>query len=162
MNTPTVEEHGRSVEERTKELNETSRHFFYIRIKDIPFPPSAMDALEVSIKKHMANFKVEFEDNNEKMHITLPPGEYTKDSFWLHGLRRELDDALDMTKLSTFFVHDPIRSIEFDIEVHKKLLSQFRDSQKKRGGEEDNIRSEEFIISMCEVQLKDLLERSQG
>ncbi|KAF5614483.1 uncharacterized protein FTJAE_13752 [Fusarium tjaetaba] len=65
------EEMKTDYQKETRELNKALRHCFYVRNRNVPLTPEAMDSLEFSIQEHMAKFKVEFEANDEKIHITI-------------------------------------------------------------------------------------------
>ncbi|RBA14666.1 hypothetical protein FPRO05_13477 [Fusarium proliferatum] len=69
MNSRAYEGRIKNHEEMDKELNEAFRHRFYVRNETTPLTPEGMDALEFSIQERMAKFKVEFESNDEKIHI---------------------------------------------------------------------------------------------
>ncbi|KAF5568776.1 hypothetical protein FPHYL_2582 [Fusarium phyllophilum] len=162
MNSPTYEEMERNREETNKELNEAFRHYFYVRNRNVLLTPEAMDALECSIQKHMAKFKVEFESNDEKIHITLPKIQDGEACIGHIRIAQELRTALDVTGISTFFLIDKARCYESHIQDMKRILLQTQKRQQKRGGLEADIKQQQEILSIFEVALNEILESPQG
>lgn len=158
MNSRAYEARIENHEEMDKELNEAFRHRFYVRNKNIPLTPEGMDALEFSIQEHMAKFKVEFESNDEKLHITLPKGEDEIACIGHFLVSRELRAALDLTKISTYFLIDTARCYESYIQDMKVILLKTQNRHKKHGGLEANIKQQQRMLSIFEAELKSHLE----
>ncbi|KAF5614482.1 uncharacterized protein FTJAE_13751 [Fusarium tjaetaba] len=72
------------------------------RKRHTPMPSFVKAMLVTSIEKHMAEYTVEFIDNDQRLHVVLPPGDYHRlDTHCV--ARRDLEKAMQKTKLSTFF-----------------------------------------------------------
>ncbi|KAF5697533.1 hypothetical protein FMUND_15390 [Fusarium mundagurra] len=162
MNSPSYEEMKKNHEEMNKEVCGAYRNYFYVRNRNVPLTPEAMDALECSIQKHMAKFKVEFESNDEKIHITLPKFEDRIACVGHLRNARELQTALDVTKISTFFLIDKARCYESHIQDMKRILLQTQNRHQKCGGLEADIKNQKEILSIFEVALSEMLESPQG
>ncbi|KAF5637823.1 hypothetical protein F52700_4525 [Fusarium sp. NRRL 52700] len=169
MNSPTYEkmkdnreEMKKNREEMEKELNGAFRHYFFVRNKNVPLTPEAMDALESSILKHMAKFKVEFGSNDEKIHITMPMIEDEIACVGHIRNKRELQTALEETKISTFFLIDTVRCHESHIQDLRRMLLQTQKRHQKRGGFETDVKHRQEMLSIFEMGLKERLERPQG
>ncbi|KAF5649882.1 hypothetical protein F25303_4569 [Fusarium sp. NRRL 25303] len=161
MNSPAYEERKRNREEMDKDFAEAFRHLFYVRNKNIPLTPEAMDALEFSILQNMAKFKVEFESNDEKLHITLPKIEDKIACMGQFRHSRELQAALDLTKISTYFLIDTARCYESHIQDLKRIVSQTQDRHQKCGGFKADIENQQEILSIFERGFKEHLESSR-
>ncbi|PNP76601.1 hypothetical protein FNYG_10020 [Fusarium nygamai] len=158
MNSPDSEEVKKNREEPKKELNGAYRHYFYVRNRNVPLTPEAMDALEFSIQEHMAKFKVEFESNDEKIHITLPKVEDRIACIGYFRITRELQAALDVTKVSTYFLIDIARCYKSLIQDLKRILLQTQKRHLECGGLEEDIENQQAILSAFEVGLNGLFD----
>ncbi|KAF5686327.1 hypothetical protein FDENT_5848 [Fusarium denticulatum] len=83
-----------------------------------------MDAIEFSIQEHITKFKVEFESNDEKIHITLEKVEDRIACVGYFRITREPQAALDVTKISTYFLIDTARCYKTLIQELKRILLQ--------------------------------------
>ncbi|KAF5658768.1 hypothetical protein FCIRC_12740 [Fusarium circinatum] len=162
MNSPASKEERKNRKELTKEVNGAFRNYFYVRNRNVPLTPEAMDALEFSIYQHMAKFKVEFESNDEKIHITLPKCEDEIGCVAHMRNARELQTALDVTKISTFFVMDTVRRYESHIQDLQRIVLQTQNIHQKFGGLESDIKDKQEMLSIFEVALAELLETPQA
>ncbi|EWG54070.1 hypothetical protein FVEG_17237 [Fusarium verticillioides 7600] len=109
MRSPDFEEVKKNRKEMNKELDGAYSRYFYVRNKNVPITPEAMDAFEFSIQEHMAKFKVEFYSKDERIHITLPKVQDRIACVGYFRITRELQAALDVTKISSYFVIDTAR-----------------------------------------------------
>jgi hypothetical protein len=158
LNSPDSEEVKKDRKEMNKELDGAYRHYFYVRNRNVPLIPEAMDALDFSIQEHMAKFKVEFYSNDERIHITLPK---VQDHFLGYfRITRELQAALDVTKVSTYFLIDTARCYKTLTQELKRILLQTQKRHQKCGGLEKDIKNQEAILSAFEVGLNELSDSS--
>ncbi|KAF5565428.1 hypothetical protein FPANT_14155 [Fusarium pseudoanthophilum] len=157
MNSPDSEEVKKNRKEIHEELDQAYRHYHYVRNRNVPLTPAAMDALEFSIQEHMAKFKVEFYSNDERIHITLPKVQDRIACVGYFRITRELQAALDVTKISTYFVIDTARCYKTIIQELKRILLQTQKRHQKCGGLERDIENQQEILSAFELGLNELL-----
>ncbi|KAF5603272.1 hypothetical protein FPCIR_1468 [Fusarium pseudocircinatum] len=144
--------------QRTSELsaeesrvNETIRNRYFKRKRHTPLPSSFKSMLVASIEKHMAEYTVEFLDNDQRLHVMLPPGNYLCPDTRCFA-RRDLEKAMHKTKLSTFFEEgNPLHSMNLEllanitrqlVEDHAALEAARREGLRNSKNADQDMRTE--------------------
>ncbi|KAF5718164.1 hypothetical protein FGLOB1_1748 [Fusarium globosum] len=116
MATPISQEPSGPCSEQ-EQMNEMSRHFYYVRKRDFRMFPGATALLKMSIQKYMAKYEVEFMDDDQKLRVSLPLDVNKEDSDENFRLLMEIPDAMKTAKLLTFFRVDTIKELEKHVQM---------------------------------------------
>ncbi|KLO85256.1 Uncharacterized protein LW94_13594 [Fusarium fujikuroi] len=122
-----------------------------------------MDALEFSIQEHMAKFKVQFESNDDKIHITLPKGAMAllRMSIQKYMAKYEVEFMDDDQKLR---VSLPLDMNKEDSDESFRLLMEMLNAMKKAKlltfFRVDTIKELEKHVQMTEISILGLERRN--
>ncbi|KAG5743112.1 hypothetical protein H9Q70_014169 [Fusarium xylarioides] len=118
-------------------INEAIRNQYFERKRHTPMPNFLKSMLVASVEKNMAEYAVEFLDNDQKLHVLLPPGNYLRLGTRCVA-RRELEKAMQKTRLSTFFKEKKSKNLEMLANITKRLVEDHGVLEEARKKELDN------------------------
>lgn len=116
MATPISQEPSGPCSEQ-EQMNEMSRHFYYVRKREVRMFPGAKALLKMSIQKYMARYEVEYRDDDQKLRVSLPLDVNREDCDEKFQLLMEIPDVMMKAKLLTFFRVDTIKNLEKHVKM---------------------------------------------
>ncbi|KAF5565429.1 hypothetical protein FPANT_14156 [Fusarium pseudoanthophilum] len=151
METTTTSQSTPQLSTEEDRRNEEIRNRYFERKRHTPMPGFLKSMLLASIEKHIAEYTVEFLDDNQRLHVVLPPGNYLRlDTRCV--VRRDLEKAMHKTNLSKFFEEGKsLRSQNLEmlanitkrlVEDHAALEAARREGVHNSKGTEQNMRME--------------------
>ncbi|KAF5697532.1 hypothetical protein FMUND_15389 [Fusarium mundagurra] len=137
-----------SVEE--DRMNKAIRNRYFERKRHTPMHCFLESILAPSLEKHMAEYTVEFLDNDQRLHVVLPPGDYLREDTHCVA-RQDLEKAMRRTRLSTFFEEEMwlhSRNLEMLGNISKRLFEDHEVLEEARRKELDNSKDVEQHMRM--------------
>ncbi|KAF4444248.1 hypothetical protein FACUT_829 [Fusarium acutatum] len=122
MKAATSQEHSEPRPEQ-EQLNEISRHFYYVRKREVRMYPGAKALLKMSVQKYMAKYEVEFLGDDQRLRVSVPLEVIMKDSEERFHCVMEISDAMMKAKLLTFFRTDAIENAKNQVQISQIRIS---------------------------------------
>ncbi|KAF4494976.1 hypothetical protein FAGAP_8897 [Fusarium agapanthi] len=142
METPTSQEQD--------QLEEISRHFYYVRNTEARMSPGAKASLEMLIQKYFAKYEVDFLDDDQRLRISVPLDVIKKDINEIFHSMMDIADAFKKAELLAYFQDDTIKNTEKLIQMSHIRISGLEKINADTSLQRNNLKLAEDMLRIHE------------